>query len=205
MSAVNRATFTQSLSVSLPVGAYGIAFGAASVAAGFSVLQSCLISLLTFSGASLLPVAGYNNLDFSIYGRTDVRKKITGSSVIGWGEFYTGFKTSVSVTGQFRFPPFGLIGLNYTRDEIDLGAAFSPITLNLIGPQLDISFNRNMFFSSILQYNDQLKNMNIFARFQWRFQPMSDFFIVFTDNFQTPDIKKKNRAIVLKLVYWFTP
>jgi hypothetical protein len=47
--------------------------------------------------------------------------------------------------------------------------------------------------------------MNIFARFQWRFQPMSDFFIVFTDNFQTPDLKKKNRAVVLKLVYWFTP
>ncbi len=160
---------------------------------------------VTFSGASLLPVAGYNNLDFSVYGRTDVRKKITGSTVLGWGEFYTGFKTSISAIGQFRFPPFGLIGLNYTRDEIDLGTGFSPITLNLIGPQLDISFSRNMFFSSILQYNDQLKNMNIFARFQWRFQPMSDFFVVFTDNFQTPDLTKKNRAIVLKLVYWFTP
>jgi len=31
---VNRATAAQSLSVSLTVGAYGIAFGAASVAAG---------------------------------------------------------------------------------------------------------------------------------------------------------------------------
>jgi hypothetical protein len=140
-----------------------------------------------------------------VYGRTDVRKKITGLTVLGWGEFYTGFKTSISATGQIRFPPFGLVGLNYTRDEIDLGNGFSPITLNLIGPQLDISFSRNMFFSSILQYNDQLKNMNIFARFQWRFQPMSDFFVVFTDNFQTPDLTKKNRAIVLKLVYWFTP
>ena len=160
---------------------------------------------VTFSGASLLPAIGYINSDFSIYGRTDIRKKITGSAVLGWGQFYTGFKTSISATSQFRFPPFGLIGLNYTRDEINLGSNFKPTTLNLIGPQLDISFSRNMFFSSILQYNDQLKNMNIFARFQWRFQPMSDFFIVFTDNFQTPDLKKKNRAVVLKLVYWFTP
>jgi predicted branched-subunit amino acid permease len=55
---VNRATIAQSLSVSLPVGAYGIAFGAASVAAGFSVLQSCLISLLTFSGASQFALVG---------------------------------------------------------------------------------------------------------------------------------------------------
>ena len=47
-----------SLSVSLTVGAYGIAFGAASVANGFSVLQSCLLSLLTFSGASQFAVVG---------------------------------------------------------------------------------------------------------------------------------------------------
>jgi len=40
------------------VGAYGVAFGAASVANGFSVLQSCLLSLLTFSGASQFAVIG---------------------------------------------------------------------------------------------------------------------------------------------------
>jgi hypothetical protein len=39
VSRVNRATAAQSLSVSLTVGAYGIAFGAASVAAGFTVLD----------------------------------------------------------------------------------------------------------------------------------------------------------------------
>jgi len=55
---VNRATAAQSFSVSLTVGAYGIAFGAASVAAGFSVLQSCLLSLLTFTGASQFAVVG---------------------------------------------------------------------------------------------------------------------------------------------------
>ena len=55
---MNRATAAQSLSVSLTVGAYGIAFGAASVAAGFSVWQSCLLSLLTFTGASQFAVVG---------------------------------------------------------------------------------------------------------------------------------------------------
>ena len=58
VSRVNRATAAQSLSVSLTVGAYGIAFGAASVAAGFTVLQSCLLSLLTFTGASQFAVVG---------------------------------------------------------------------------------------------------------------------------------------------------
>jgi predicted branched-subunit amino acid permease len=58
VSRVNRATAAQSLSASLTVGAYGIAFGAASVAAGFSVWQTCLLSLLTFTGASQFAVVG---------------------------------------------------------------------------------------------------------------------------------------------------
>ena len=55
---MNRATATQSLSVSFTVGLYGIAFGAAGIAAGFSIPQTCLLSLLTFSGASQFAVVG---------------------------------------------------------------------------------------------------------------------------------------------------
>jgi predicted branched-subunit amino acid permease len=55
---VNRATATQSLSVSFTVGLYGTAFGAASIAAGFSIFQTCLLSLLTFSGASQFAIIG---------------------------------------------------------------------------------------------------------------------------------------------------
>ena len=40
------------------MGLYGTAFGAASIAAGFSVLQTCLLSLLAFSGASQFAVVG---------------------------------------------------------------------------------------------------------------------------------------------------
>ena len=55
---MNRATASQSLGVSLTVGAYGLAFGAASISAGFSVLQTCLLSLITFSGASQFALVG---------------------------------------------------------------------------------------------------------------------------------------------------
>jgi len=58
MPAYSAATFRQSLSVSFTVGLYGTAFGAASVAAGFSVLQTSLLSLLTFTGASQFAAVG---------------------------------------------------------------------------------------------------------------------------------------------------
>lgn len=40
------------------MGLYGAAFGAAGVTAGFSILQTCLLSLLLFSGASQFAVVG---------------------------------------------------------------------------------------------------------------------------------------------------
>jgi predicted branched-subunit amino acid permease len=58
MAAVPRSTWRDALSVSLTVGLYGAAFGAASVAAGFSVWQTCLLSLLTFTGASQFAAVG---------------------------------------------------------------------------------------------------------------------------------------------------
>jgi predicted branched-subunit amino acid permease len=58
MSNLTRSTVRDSLSVALTVGTYGVAFGAAGVAAGFSVLQSCLFSLLTFTGASQFAAVG---------------------------------------------------------------------------------------------------------------------------------------------------
>lgn len=55
---MSRAVVRDSLSISIAVGTYGAAFGVASVAAGISVLQTCALSLLLFSGASQFAVAG---------------------------------------------------------------------------------------------------------------------------------------------------
>ena len=53
-----RLVMRDSLAVAIPVGTYGAAFGAAAIGAGFSVLQTCLLSLLLFSGASQFAVVG---------------------------------------------------------------------------------------------------------------------------------------------------
>ncbi|WP_374456532.1 AzlC family ABC transporter permease [Nocardioides sp.] len=46
------------LAVGLATGAYGIGFGAVSVASGLSVAQTCVLSLLMFTGASQFALAG---------------------------------------------------------------------------------------------------------------------------------------------------
>lgn len=46
------------LAVGLATGAYGVGFGAVSVASGLSVAQTCVLSLLMFTGASQFALAG---------------------------------------------------------------------------------------------------------------------------------------------------
>lgn len=58
MSATDRSIIVDSLGVGLATGAYGVSFGAISTASGLSVLQTCLLSLLVFTGASQFAFVG---------------------------------------------------------------------------------------------------------------------------------------------------
>ena len=56
--AERRAIIRDSLGVGIATGAYGVSFGAVSVAAGLSVWQTCALSLLVFTGASQFALVG---------------------------------------------------------------------------------------------------------------------------------------------------
>jgi hypothetical protein len=138
------------------------------------------------------------------------RKKIYYNVQTRFGKYFNGQIFNVQTTLNYRWQPVGIISLdaNYTR--IGLPAPHSSVDLYLIGPRFDLSFSKSVFFSTFLQYNNQVNNFNVNARFQWRFKPVSDFFLVYTDNyFATADknlpahaFQPKNRALVAKLTYW---
>ncbi|MEY2904945.1 MAG: hypothetical protein RJA52_961, partial [Bacteroidota bacterium] len=68
---------------------------------------------------------------------------------------------------------------------------------------------KDIFLTTFIQYNSQLNNVNFNTRLQWRYAPVSDFFLVLTDNFGTEgnfsQFAVRNRAIIAKLTYWFNP
>ncbi|SDH18776.1 AzlC family ABC transporter permease [Agrococcus jejuensis] len=57
-SATERQAWRQGLSVAIATAAYGISFGALSVASGLDVWQTCALSLLMFSGGSQFALVG---------------------------------------------------------------------------------------------------------------------------------------------------
>lgn len=58
MQPSSKAALRSALSVAIAVSAYGISFGALSVAAGLDVWQTCVLSLLMFSGGSQFALIG---------------------------------------------------------------------------------------------------------------------------------------------------
>jgi 4-azaleucine resistance transporter AzlC len=54
----DRSVIVDSLGVGLATGAYGVSFGAISTASGLSVLQTCVLSLVVFTGASQFAFIG---------------------------------------------------------------------------------------------------------------------------------------------------
>lgn len=137
--------------------------------------------------------------------RSDQRKTFFYTIEPNVGQFFNGFRAGLEGSFTFRYQPLGFLSLDYAYNHIRLEAPFKPTNLWLIGPRIDFTFSRNVFFTTFVQYNSQFENLNINARFQWRFQPVSDFFIVYTDNYLIDSFSQfavRNRALVAKLTYW---
>src|SRR5688500_16715184 len=58
LDAPSRGIVRDGIAVGIATGAYGLSFGAISVAAGLDVWQSCALSLLVFTGASQFALVG---------------------------------------------------------------------------------------------------------------------------------------------------
>lgn len=158
---------------------------------------------VTFSGQKdLLPEGDYSYEDFSIRYKTDTRKKINGSLSGTYGSYFSGEKFSGTADLSMRFQPYVILGISYTRDQIKMPYLEKEIDLDLLGPKVEVSFSRSLFFTTFFQYNSQIKNFNINSRLQWRFKPMSDLFIVYSDNYNSINFGQKNKALVMKFVYW---
>src|SRR5438477_11467463 len=65
--AADRAILRDALGIAVASGAYAISFGAISTAAGLSVPQTCVLSLLMFTGASQFALVGVVGAGGSIW------------------------------------------------------------------------------------------------------------------------------------------
>lgn len=160
---------------------------------------------VTGSTLAPLPAGPYHYRDATINFVSNARKKITYYAELTFGSFFNGTKLSYAASINYRIQPFGNIGISFSRNEIWLPEPYGEAHLMLISPKFEFTFRKNIFWTTFVQINTQVNNINIYSRFQWRFAPMSDIFLVYSENLNIDPVMEKTRGIQLKFVYWFTP
>lgn len=132
-----------------------------------------------------------------------------------FGGYYTGNLINLHLNLHYRYQPLVLMALDINYNRVRMPDGYNDADLLLVGPRVDLTFTKSLYLTTFLQYNNQVNNMNLNARLQWRFQPVSDFYLVYTDNYFTQagslsetryaePFQSKNRALVAKLTYWLS-
>jgi len=154
-------------------------------------------------GEKLTAGESFNWQNAGISYSSDSRKLFTYSMGGTYGSYYNGTRLNLSGSVGYRFQPYGSISVSANYNKISLPDPYNSAELLLIGPRLDVTLTDKVFFTTFVQYNNQIENLNTNIRFQWRFAPVSDLYIVYTGNSFTDDFSNKNRGLVVKLSYWF--
>ena len=164
------------------------------------------------SGSGGLPLPAdseyTNNLIIARY-QSDERKAVSFNLSTRSGEYFNGTRINLEGSVQWRYQPLGFTSLDFAYNRIRLPDPYSNSDLFLIGPRFDFTFTKKLFWTTFVQYNSQIENVNINSRLQWRFAPVSDIFIVYTDNYLAENQDgfinfgaSKSRALVFKMTYW---
>ena len=137
------------------------------------------------------------------YGSTN-RRKFRFKSNINIGGYFNGEKYSISNDFNFRIDKLMQASLKFRYDKIDLPDPQNSVALFLISPKIDFTFSKNIFWATFVQYSNFSNSLGINSRFQWRFAPLSDLFLVYTDNsnYIENDFIPNFRTINLKITYW---
>ena len=154
-------------------------------------------------GGTPLPVGDYYYTSYDLSYNSDQRKELYYTLGPSVGKFYNGKKYSFQGQLTWRLQPFftGSVQINY--DDIRLPDPHSDAKIWLIGPKLDVTFNKSLFWATFIQYSTQSENFSVNTRVQWRFAPLSDLFVVYNDNYFTDNVfAPRVRSFNVKLTYW---
>ncbi len=149
---------------------------------------------------------------------TNTRKPFSFYVEVDFGGYYIqGRKQEYKGEFNYRVPGMGkrkvprlLVTGNLRHIEIDLRDS-GQYQIDLIGLKADYSISTVTYLIGYWQYNAQNGFMNMNLRFQWRYRPMSDFFLVYSQNWDqttlTPQSQEAwslgGRSLAFKAVYWF--
>lgn len=134
--------------------------------------------------------------------QSDQRKLFKYTLGMTNGGFYNGTNLNFNGEVNLRYQPYGSVSIRFDYNDLKLPDNYGSQKLFVVSPRFDLTFTDKIFLTTFLQYNTYIDNVNLNARFQWRYKPASDFFIVYTENYLPATFASKNHSLVFKFTYW---
>jgi len=119
------------------------------------------------------------------------------------GGYYNQGKRSAFLSELgYRFQPILEINTVANYNRIELPYPWNTNSFWLLGIKSNLTLSNKLFFSNLYQYNEQLGLWNFNSRFQWRYKPASDIFLVFNSNEMKIPKLTSGWNLTLKVNYW---
>ena len=130
-----------------------------------------------------------------------VPRRVSGRIAVAGGTFYSGNRKTIGLTsGRLVLSPrLSLepgVSINWVR------LREGTFTSTVVSNRVSLSFTPLMFLSGLVQYNSTGKTVGSNIRLRWEYQPGSELFLVYADEFDTFDRgfpSLRNRAFVVKI------
>ncbi len=142
----------------------------------------------------------YSKLDLTY--ESDRRKVFSFNVRTDLGEFFNGHRYALTSDFRLRLQPYFTASFRSSINYIDLPDPYPTETIWFLGPKVDFTFTKNLFWSTFVQFNSQDQDFSINSRLQWRFKPLSDLYVVYNDNYKTTPFSPGTRALIVKFTYW---
>lgn len=156
----------------------------------------------TDGGTPLPGEMGYYYTSGEIEFNSDKRKVFSYSLEPGYGNFFNGTRLVLEGQMNLRVQPKMNLSVAFNYNKIKLPEPYESGDIWLLSPKIDLTFTKSVFWSTLIQYSNQLDNLGFNSRLQWRFAPLSDLFLVYNDNYFVNSFTPRSRSINLKLTYW---
>jgi hypothetical protein len=163
-------------------------------------------TLYSESGRQVVMMPGdYSFNDATIGFNTANQRRYSGGLRITTGEFYNGDRNNINVGLQWNHSRYFLMSLNYDWNDIVLPQG--DFTTRLVSLNTQVAFSSQLFWVSLLQYDNVSEEMGINTRLQWVPRAGQEGFIVLNYNLQDKDkdntFKSAAMDISIKFKYTF--
>jgi len=148
-----------------------------------------------------VPAGGYSFRDASVRYTSGQARKLFGSASLSSGEFYGGTRRAYGGSLTWRARYYLSVEWSFQRNDVDLpGGSF---LADIASARVRYAWSTRLFGSAFVQYNTQSRSFVTNARVNFRYAPLSDVFLVYTERRNRSTDTLNERSVALKVTRLF--